>query len=444
MRWAPYPPRAQTTAATRSSHPGRRQVGRARGVVAARCRQRAPPRTCVALAHVESPRARAPRAPPSRRPPGRHRTGGATTATRGPGRQSAAAAPARDRGGRCPARRPCGGAARPPQPRDQVPARHRHGTGGDHGVVPLGRHVVVVAVEAAFAGCPSPRANAVQLVVRLSLTRCDHSRPCARHVGRVDEHVTRAHADCGGPADGVVEQQPPRPHQPRVDVRLVPRAARPHGRADVELPHARRAPARARARRAARRRPSAARPPAGRRPARSSRLLVAGGQPAQATRRTAPRRPGQPQHLPPGPARLEGRVERPGERPRHPGELVGEMLRTPRCRPRGRRRGSRRPPLRRRPRGSSAQPDQPGELATGGRVASRRGAAAPAPAGRSPCRRRHQCGLRRQPAVDLRPSAQKQPVGPALLGAPHVARVQHGDLQQRGRDAALTAVHHGT
>jgi hypothetical protein len=70
--------------------------------------------------------------------------------TRSPGPEHAALAPAES--GRV-------------QPRDELPARHRHGTEGHHLVVPLGRDVVVVAVEPPL-GDAQRAGEAVQLVVR--------------------------------------------------------------------------------------------------------------------------------------------------------------------------------------------------------------------------------------------------------------------------------------
>ncbi len=138
------------------------------------------------------------------------------------------------------------------QPADQLARGHRLDAAGDDLVVPLRRHVVVVAVEAAL-GDAELAGEGVQLVERRVAGQV-RPHPAARgHGGRVDHERHQSRAPVA-----LVEEQPPRAGQPGVDVRLAAAAGpRPAGRGGTR--GRRCAPATARARPAAHRRASAAR-----------------------------------------------------------------------------------------------------------------------------------------------------------------------------------------
>ena len=88
---------------------------------------------------------------------------------------------------------PCGAAARRDQPHHQLARGDLLGAEGDDRVVPLRRHVVVVAVEAAL-GDAELAGEGVQLVVRRVAGQVRPQPAAAGHGGRVDhDHPARRH-----------------------------------------------------------------------------------------------------------------------------------------------------------------------------------------------------------------------------------------------------------
>ena len=193
------------------------------------------------------------------------------------------------------------------QPHDQLARGDRHRAGGDHVVVPLGRYVVVVAVETAL-GDAEPAREHVELVVRRVAGEVGPEPAVAggRWAGRSGSSgLVRASSD----------QRPPRADVGGVDVGLR-RAARAapgrRGGAGGRPPSAATAPARPRARRRA---SAAARSRGSTDASRSSYpTAMPCGEPADRTA-TSRGRLAQPA---PRAARVERGVDGAGEGPRAP------------------------------------------------------------------------------------------------------------------------------
>ena len=207
------------------------------------------------------------------------------------------------------------------------------GAGRDHRVVPLGRDVVVVAVEAPLRDAERPRRTRA---ARRTTCRWPGATRAGRARRRSGGSMSSGHPGAAGPparSERVVEQHPPRPDVAGVDV--APSRSRP-GRteaADLELPDARRAPATARARPAARRRPSAAARPRGRRRPRSVSSSCPAASPRGEPADSTASRPRQPREPPPGEVGLAATRRQPRwKRPRHLGERVRRGARRPRRR----------------------------------------------------------------------------------------------------------------